>query len=131
MSDAEQNKTLLLTLYDAVVHRAWDRVRSLLTDDFIDHNPGVAHDPAASDGREAFIGYFQKGATPLDEANVRIGRMIANEDFAVVHYLLTNPHHPGGLAVVDIFKVRDGRFSEHWDVLQPVPEESLNPHGMI
>jgi len=131
MSDAEQNKTLLLTLYDAVVHREWDRVRSLLTDDFIDHNPRVAHDLAASDGREAFIDYFQKGGTPLDDANVRIGRMIANEDFAVVHYLLTNPDHPGGLAVVDIFKVRDGRFSEHWDVLQPVPEESLNPHGMI
>ena len=31
-----------------------------------------------------------------------------------------------GRAVVDIFRVEDGRIVEHWDVMQPVPAESNN-----
>jgi predicted SnoaL-like aldol condensation-catalyzing enzyme len=36
-------------------------------------------------------------------------------------------------AIVDTFRVADGRFMEHWDVIQPVPEAAyantfaLNP----
>ena len=36
-----------------------------------------------------------------------------------------------GMAVVDIFRIVDGQFSEHWDVLQEVPRESANPHTMF
>ena len=36
-----------------------------------------------------------------------------------------------GLAVVDIFRVEDGRIIEHWDVIQPVPAESANTNGMF
>jgi predicted SnoaL-like aldol condensation-catalyzing enzyme len=32
---------------------------------------------------------------------------------------------------VDIFRIKDGKIDEHWDVLQPVPETAANPHPMF
>jgi predicted SnoaL-like aldol condensation-catalyzing enzyme len=36
-----------------------------------------------------------------------------------------------GSAVVDIFRVEDGKVAEHWDVVQPIPEDSANDNGMV
>ena len=131
MMPAESNKKLLLDLYNAVVARDFDAVRDLLQENFVEHNPHVPHDPTRQKGREAFIDYFRRGGTPLDGAKVDIKRMIASDDHVMVHYCLVNQAHPRGIAVVDIFRVVDGRFSEHWDVLQEVPPASANPHTMF
>ena len=126
----ERNKQMLLELYDAVVGRRWDAVRALLTADFIDHNPDARAAPGTN-GCEAFIAYFRDGETPLHDAQVEIQRMIADADYAVVHYKLVNPRRPRGVAVVDIFRVTDGRFCEHWDVLQDIPPDAPNPRAMF
>jgi predicted SnoaL-like aldol condensation-catalyzing enzyme len=36
-----------------------------------------------------------------------------------------------GLAVVDIIRLEDGKIVEHWDVVQEVPETSLNNNTMF
>jgi predicted SnoaL-like aldol condensation-catalyzing enzyme len=36
-----------------------------------------------------------------------------------------------GLAVVDIFRIENGKIAEHWDVIQPIPEHSLNNNSMF
>jgi predicted SnoaL-like aldol condensation-catalyzing enzyme len=36
-----------------------------------------------------------------------------------------------GLAIVDIFRLEDGKLVEHWDVMQDIPSDSLNPNGMV
>ena len=41
-----------------------------------------------------------------------------------------DPASRGG-AVADIYRLKDGKIVEHWDVLQPVPETSANPHPMF
>ncbi|MEU9407929.1 hypothetical protein AB0E08_19915 [Streptomyces sp. NPDC048281] len=35
------------------------------------------------------------------------------------------------VVVVDIFRVRDGKVVEHWDVIQPVPETSANDNTVL
>ena len=36
-----------------------------------------------------------------------------------------------GKAVVDIFRVKDGKIVEHWDVIQNVPEQAENNNTMF
>jgi predicted SnoaL-like aldol condensation-catalyzing enzyme len=58
-------------------------------------------------------------------------RVIAEGDLVAVH-----SHHvdtPGerGRAVLDLFRVRDGKIVEHWDAVQDVPETSANDNTMF
>lgn len=38
---------------------------------------------------------------------------------------------PNGGAIVDIFRVAQGKIVEHWDVIQAIPSESKNDNTMF
>lgn len=92
--------------------------------DYIQHNPGLP------DGREAAITALEpKFSSP--GASFDVKRILVDGNHAVIH-LHARPQ-PGarGTAVADIYRLENGRIVEHWDVLQPVPETSANPHPMF
>lgn len=100
-----------------------EALRPLLREDFIEHSPG---NPS---GRDAFLDYI--AASPVASSRIDVKRIIADGDHVVVHYLMTPPGTERGIAVADIWRVEDGQVAEHWDVLQPVPEATQIPNGML
>ncbi len=89
----------------------------------------IQHNPLAADGRDAVLKFFE--SIPADKLpKVTLARIIAQGDLAAVHYKTEFPGQPP-MAVVDIFRVDHGKIAEHWDVVQPIPPTSANPHPMF
>ena len=57
--------------------------------------------------------------------------MFADGDFVILHcHSVREPGTPGR-AVVDIFKLENGKVVEHWDVIQDIPDKPMNSNGMF
>lgn len=95
-----------------------------LVPDYIQHNPGVA------DGRDALVNMVKGFMANAPKSKVDVQRAAADGDLVWVHYRARMG--AGTTAIVDIFRFnKAGKIVEHWDVLQPVPEKSANPHPMF
>lgn len=124
------NRKLVLELFARFDAGDIDGALALLHPDFVSHNPRVPHDPAAATGRQAFADFFRGPAgKALLAAGTDVRRVIADDTLVAVHHRIGLP--TGDVAAVDILHVRDGVVAEHWEVVQPVPEEPANPHGMF
>jgi hypothetical protein len=89
--------------------------------DYVQHNPGIA------DGRDAAIAALEPKFTSA-QASFEVKRILVDGDMAMIHlHGRLSPDSPGG-AVADIYRLKDGKIVEHWDVLQPIQTQSVNPH---
>lgn len=91
----------------------------------------IQHNPFAGDGKKPFIDFFKKYYAKKPKAFVEIKRMIAEGDLVVVHTHSKQNKKDRGAAVVDIFRLEQGKIVEHWDVVQPVPEKAANTNTMF
>lgn len=102
----------------------------LIGEEFVSHNPRVSHDPTTQSGRQAFADYLTGPAgIHLRDATVTAKHLLADGDLVAVHTHVTTPQ--GDLATVDLFRIDGGMLVEHWDVVQPIPDEVLHPHGIF
>lgn len=91
----------------------------------------IQHNPYAASGAEAAIGFLGPYMEANPEASTEIKRVIAEGDLVAIH---NNPKmNPNelGQAVVDIFRLENGKVVEHWDVVQAVSESSANENTMF
>jgi predicted SnoaL-like aldol condensation-catalyzing enzyme len=52
-------------------------------------------------------------------------------DLVVLHVHSTRGDATPGRAIVDIFRIENGKVVEHWDVIQDVPTQPANDNGMF
>jgi predicted SnoaL-like aldol condensation-catalyzing enzyme len=122
-ADLERNKHTVVEFYELAFNgkQPEQAVERYVGKEYIQHNP------QAPDGPEAFIGFVRA----FPEASVDIRRVVAEGDTVVTHSLLKFTPDDRGTVAADLFRLEDGKVVEHWDVLQPFPEESANPHPMF
>lgn len=123
MTDLEANKRTVTEFYELAFNgnEPEQAVEKYVGPEYIQHNP------QASDGPEAFIGFVRA----FPDASVDIRRVFADGDIVITHSLLKFTPDDRGTVAVDLFRLEDGKVVEHWDVLQPFPEESANQHPMF
>lgn len=92
---------------------------------YTQHNPNVADGP---EGFKAGITYFLNQAMPT--AKFQVVRTISQGDLVVAHVRVTQLNKPD-LAIVDIFRLKDHKLVEHWDVIQEVPEKMAHDNTMF
>jgi predicted SnoaL-like aldol condensation-catalyzing enzyme len=91
----------------------------------------IQHSPLAPDGREALREFviFIKATFP--EGHLDFRRVLAEGDLVLVHSHLVPVPGTRGDALLDIFRVQDGKIAEHWDVTQAVPETTASGNDMF
>ncbi|WP_221620376.1 MULTISPECIES: hypothetical protein [unclassified Desulfovibrio] len=64
-------------------------------------------------------------------SRARIIRSAVEGDIVWLHVHSVNDEKDRGEAVLDVFRVKDGKIVEHWDVIQAVPETAENSNTMF
>ena len=127
MSNPEENKRIVVDFLDLIFnqHKVDEGMDAYLGDTYTQHNPGVA------DGPEAFRAFFKSFFADRPTSQFNVQRVFCEGDYVTVHAHWVEHPDDGGSAVMDIFRLENGRIMEHWDVMQPVPEEMAHTNTMF
>ncbi len=120
------NKQRVVEFYDLIINKKdYAAASSYIGDCYRQHNPLVADGP---EGLAAFVD-FLKAEHP--GARSYIKQVFADGDHVILHVHSMRPPHPRGRAIIEIFRLEEGKIVEHWDTIQEIPEDSANPNGMF
>ena len=122
----ETNKKNVAAFYDkALNQKDFDAASKYLGPRYTQHNPVAADGP---EGLKAFI-QFLRGKFPNSRSEIK--RVFADGDYVIVHVHAIREPGTRGRAIIDIFKLENGKVVEHWDVAQDIPEKAANSNGMF
>jgi predicted SnoaL-like aldol condensation-catalyzing enzyme len=128
-ADAQQmeaNKKVVVGLYEAAINQKdFDAAMKFIGPRYVQHNPGAADGP---EGLKSFIAFLRE---KFPNYHSDIKRVFADGDYVILH--VHNVPTPGarGNAIMDIFKLENGKVVEHWDVRQEIPEKPANSNTMF
>jgi predicted SnoaL-like aldol condensation-catalyzing enzyme len=94
-------------------------------------NRYTQHNPTAPDGPQGLKGFIAFLRDKFPQSHSEIKRAFADGDYVILHVHSVREPGTRGRAIVDIFKLEDGKVVEHWDVTQEIPEKAANANGMF
>jgi len=125
-ADLEQNKKIVVDFYEkAINQKDFEAASKHFGPRYTQHNPVAADGP---EGLKAFL-QFLKEKFPSSKSEIK--RVFADGDYVILHVHAVREPGARGSAIVDIFKLENGKIVEHWDVVQPIPEKAANSNGMF
>lgn len=101
-----------------------EEASKLVTERYIQHNPYVA------DGKSGFIKGIEGFHQSFPDISLELKHVFVDGDYVIAH----SQYEEGqSYATVDIFRMKDGKIDEHWDVKQQIPpaSESANKNTMF
>ncbi len=122
----EANKKTVLEFYEAAINQKdFDKAAPYIGSRYTQHNPNAADGP---EGLKRFLAFLRE---KFPQAHSEIKQVFADGDYVILHVHAVREPGTRGNAIVDIFKLENGKIVEHWDVIQPIPEQSANSNGMF
>jgi predicted SnoaL-like aldol condensation-catalyzing enzyme len=122
----ESNRKLVLDFYQTVIiDREFDNWPEYVRPDYIQHKPDLI------DGPQGIIDFMRDNYAHNPDHVPDVVRCLVDGDYVFLHlWVHMQPVSPD-LAVMEIFRVKDGKLAEHWDVGQLVPSEFKHSNGMF
>jgi predicted SnoaL-like aldol condensation-catalyzing enzyme len=121
---ARRNKELITRYYDLALNKKdFAAARAYIGPYYRQHSTYGA------DGPEGLGNFVEWAKVNIPDLHVDFVRLIADGDYVLMHNRGSNS--PGTKAVVDIFRIENGKVVEHWDVLQDVPSSAKNANTMF
>ena len=122
----EANKKAVLAFYDAALNQKdFDAAAKYLGSRYTQHNRNAADGP---EGLKNFLA-FLKERYPQSHSDIK--QVFADGDYVILHVHAVREPNTLGSAIIDIFKLENGKIVEHWDVIEPIPEHAANANGMF
>ena len=122
----EANKKVVVDFYEkAINQKDFEAASKYFGNRYVQHNPGAADGP---EGLKAFLGFLKE---KFPQSKSEIKRVFADGAYVILHVHAVREPGTRGSAIVDIFKLEDGKIVEHWDVIQAIPEKAANNNGMF
>ncbi|EEL05319.1 hypothetical protein bcere0014_30450 [Bacillus cereus BDRD-ST196] len=126
VTEKEKNKKMVVDFYNEVFNKHnIDIIPKYVSEDYKQHNPFVA------DGRKAFMDFFKEDFVKNPNSSAEIKRVVVEGDTVALHVHSRTNSEDKGVAIVDIFRIKDGKIVEHWDVIQEIPSETANDNTMF
>ncbi len=130
----KQNTEIVLAFLDGVFnkHQVKESFDKYVGTTYTQHQPKVADGPEAG-----FKGLTWLTTQKYPAMRIEVKRTAASDDLVWVHLRqirdATDEKNGGGQAIVEIFRVTNGRITEHWDVVEEVadPATAANKNGMF
>ena len=120
------NKKAVLEFYEAGLNQKdFDAASKFFGPRYIQHNPTA---PDGIEGFKAFLGFLRE---KFPDSHSEIKRAFAEGDFVILHVHSVREKGTRGRAIVDIFRLENGKIVEHWDVTQEIPEKPANNNSMF
>jgi len=125
-ADLEANKKAVVEFYEAGLNKKdFEAAAKYFGPKYIQHNPG------AQDGIEGFKAFLAFLRDKFPNSHSEIKRVFAEGDFVILHVHAVREPGTRGRAIVDIFRLENGKIVEHWDVAQDIPEKMPHNNGMF
>jgi predicted SnoaL-like aldol condensation-catalyzing enzyme len=122
----EAHKKIVLDLYDKALNQHdFEAASKHLGPYYKQHNP------MAEDGAEGLKKFIEWRKQKFPKARSEIKRVFADGDYVILHVHSVREPGERGVAIVDIFRLENGKVVEHWDVIQAIPEKPANSNGMF
>jgi predicted SnoaL-like aldol condensation-catalyzing enzyme len=113
----ERNKQIAIEFYNAALNeKNWEKTRAMIGNRYVQHNLNAIDGP---EGLKAHI-EFLKREFPNNRGEIK--HALADGDLVALHVHNRRSPELRGNAVVDLFRIENGKVVEHWDVVQAIPD---------
>ncbi len=122
----DADRAVVEALYSRVFNgKDLSAVPDLVAPDYIQHTSST------DSGRDAFVAACEGYFAAVPGLIVDVKRIDATDNLVVVHSHWRDDPSERGQAVIDIYRLENGKIAEHWDFVQSIPDGAANDNATV